>query len=160
MLTNQYPFLSWSCRAANSTASTDHGQREIVTSGSTIANCYLNRTHHGRDIWCVEFLTRPFVAGHTLILYQWSSTNVSCSENLSVSSPALESATQTAKSSSFTRRSHPMATVSGSHRVYAFWNRQRRAYVMYIIYLSLSIHAISTLWVDAGPRARLLYALG
>ena len=33
-----------------------------------------------------------------------------------------------------------MATVSGSHRVYAFWNRQRRAYVMYIIYLSLSIH--------------------
>jgi hypothetical protein len=33
-----------------------------------------------------------------------------------------------------------MTTVSGSHRVYAFWNRHRRAYVMYIIYLSLSIH--------------------
>jgi hypothetical protein len=33
-----------------------------------------------------------------------------------------------------------MTTVSGSRRVYAFWNRQRRAYVMYMIYLSLSIH--------------------
>jgi len=33
-----------------------------------------------------------------------------------------------------------MTTVSGSHRVYAFWNRHPRAYVMYIIYLSLSIH--------------------
>ena len=33
-----------------------------------------------------------------------------------------------------------MTTVSGSHRVYAFWNRHRRVYVMYIIYLSLSIH--------------------
>jgi hypothetical protein len=31
-----------------------------------------------------------------------------------------------------------MATVSGSHRVHAFWNHHRRAYVMYIIYLSLS----------------------
>jgi hypothetical protein len=37
------------------TASTDHGQTEIVTSGSTSANCHLNRTHYGSNIWFVEF---------------------------------------------------------------------------------------------------------
>ena len=37
-----------------------------------------------------------------------------------------------------------MTAVSGSHRVYAFWNRHRRAYVMYIIYLFLSIHGRHT----------------
>lgn len=123
-----------------------------------------------------RFLTRPFEAAHALTLDQLSSTNVSCSESLSVSSPALESATQTEKSSSFTRKSHPMTTASGSHRVYALWNRHRRAYVMYIsIYLCRSTvgvliiiyrrvggmrEAISTLWVGAGPPARLRYALG
>ena len=42
-------------RGEYSRASTDHGQTEIVTSGSTSANYYLNRTHYGRNIWFVEF---------------------------------------------------------------------------------------------------------
>jgi hypothetical protein len=70
-----------------------------------------------------------------------------------------------------------MATVSGSHRVYAFWNCHRRAYVVYIIYLCRSTvgmliiiyrrmertrmkEAISTLWVGAEPPARLRYVPG
>jgi hypothetical protein len=54
MLTNQSPFFD-SVQPVYSQHSTDHGQTEIVTSGSTSANCYLNRTHHGRNVWFVEF---------------------------------------------------------------------------------------------------------
>jgi hypothetical protein len=45
-----------------------------------------------------------------------------------------------------------MTTVSGSHRVYAFWNRHRKTYVMYIIYLSRSIHGRRAYYLSTEGR--------
>jgi hypothetical protein len=140
VLTNQYPFLSWSCRRRTVVPAQIMAGQKLSPQGQRLRTIILTVPIMVATSGSWSFLTRPFEAAHTLTFQQWFSTNVSCSESLSVSSRALESATQTVKSSSFTRRSHPKATVSSGHRVYAFWNRHHGACVMYIIYLCLSIH--------------------